>query len=95
MAEHQMSPTEFAAALTEKFPEYVFEEQGGIKWIRIAKRLSNGAGGRSVHCFVNRIDGRVYKDAGWSRPAAGARYESVEAALAVADPYGSYLYTKR
>jgi len=52
---------------------------------------------RSVHCFVDKINGNVYKAASWSSRAKGVRYnllddESRGRVMQVADPYGGYLY---
>jgi hypothetical protein len=62
--------------------------------------------GRSVHAFVERATGLLIKDAGWKAPAkrADGSWQSkfdlsvpseMAEALAVADPYGGYLYLRR
>ena len=43
----------------------------GRKYIRIVR--TDSAGGRSVHCFVNKTNGDVLKAAGWKAPAKHAR----------------------
>ena len=48
--------------------------------------------GGSVHCFIERATGHVYKAEGWKAPAKGVRYASVADAVAVADVHGGYLY---
>jgi len=51
--------------------------------------------GRSVHAFVNKTTGDLYKAASWAQPAKGARYNlftDMEKLRAQADVYGSYLY---
>jgi hypothetical protein len=52
---------------------------------------------RSVHAFVDRVTGDVFKPAGWAAPAKGARFNlltGLSTLLSVVDPYGSYLYKK-
>jgi hypothetical protein len=94
------TPAEFAAALTEKFAsesEFASKEfsvsPGGVKFIRIVQQTPDHLNG-SVHCFVERATGRVFKAASWKAPAKNARYETMSAALAVADLYGRYLYAR-
>lgn len=68
-------------------------DKPGRKFTRIVEA---SGGQRHVHAFVENATGAVFKAAGWSAPAKGARYESVEAALeAVAktrSTNGGYLY---
>lgn len=52
---------------------------------------------RSIHAFVDKNTGDVYKPASWNAPAAHIRYnllddESFETCLEKADWAGSYLY---
>lgn len=52
---------------------------------------------RSVHAFVDRVTGDVFKPEGWAKPAKGARFNLVtglQDILAKVDPYGSYLYLR-
>ena len=54
-------------------------------------------GSRSVHCFVDKKTGEVYKSASWRSPAKGVRYDlrlikEREFVLANADWSGGYLY---
>lgn len=52
---------------------------------------------RSVHSFVNKSNGDVYKPASWKAPAKGARFNVVTGMgelLQRADIYGSYLYKR-
>ena len=87
----------FAHGLTQKFaPESefaskMFDAIGGKRYDKIVQRQANGSSG-SVHAFVERLTGQVYKAAGWSKPASGVRYATVDDALQAADLYGSYLY---
>lgn len=84
----------FADGLTKKFAHLepfppAFEVREGKINDKIVK---TGPHGGSVHAFVDRATGHVYKAAGAARRAEGARYANVEDALAAADPYGGYLY---
>jgi len=59
----------------------------------------DGGGSRSVHCFVDKKTGEVYKSASWKTPAKGVRYdlriiEQREDILANCDWSGGYLYLK-
>lgn len=36
--------------------------------------LVNGGGSRSVHCFIDKQNGGVFKSASWRSPAKGERY---------------------
>lgn len=54
-------------------------------------------GSRSVHCFVDKVTGDVYKSASWKAPAKGVRYSLLDAAsrekcYATCDWSGGYLY---
>lgn len=37
--------------------------------------MIDGGGGRSVHCFIDKQTGEVYKSASWKAPAKGVRYD--------------------
>ena len=57
----------------------------------------SGGGSRSVHCFIDKNTGEVYKSATWRSPAKGVRYDlrlikDREYLLENADWSGSYLY---
>lgn len=75
---------------------YRFEMVSGNKYYKIVMTDVNG-NHHSVHCFINRKTGEVYKSASWSAPAKGVRYDlriinQREAILADCDWAGSYLY---
>jgi len=74
--------------------DYTFET--GRKYHKI---IMNAAGSRSVHAFVDKKTGEVYKSASWKSPAKGVRYdlriiEQREWVLSNADWAGGYLYAK-
>ena len=59
----------------------------------------DGGGHRSVHCFIDKNTGEVYKSATWKSPAKSVRYDlrliaDREYLLENADWSGSYLYAK-
>ena len=75
--------------------DYTFES--GKKYHKVI--MIDSAGGRSVHAFVDRKTGEVYKSASWKAPAKGVRYdlriiEQREWLLQHADWAGSYLYAR-
>jgi hypothetical protein len=74
-------------------PDYVINE--GKKYNKIVM-IDNQ---RSVHAFVNKENGDVYKAASWASPVRDARYnlllDDARAVLFDAvDPFGSYLYKR-
>ena len=73
--------------------DYVIES--GKKYHKVV--FVDGGGGRSVHCFVDKQTGEVYKSASWKSPAKGVRYDlrlikDREYLLENADWAGGYLY---
>lgn len=90
--------TRFAEQLQAKFAEPglfgggdEFTVNPGRKFDKVVKTHPK-YGGAGVHAFVERATGYVYKAEGWKKPAAGARYATVEEAVEAADPFGGYLY---
>lgn len=87
----------------ERYPSLVpdeYEVDGGRKYIRVISKRGAGAGGGSVHCFVDAETGGVYKAATWKAPALnGERFNLLdEASFAELkskwDAHGGYLYKK-
>lgn len=75
---------------------YEFYPETGRKYHKIIM-VANGS--RSVHAFVDKKTGEVYKSASWKAPAKGVRFdlrliEQREWLLENADWAGSYLYLK-
>ena len=61
--------------------------------------MIDGGGSQSVHCFIDKQTGQVYKSASWKAPAKGVRYDlrliaDREYLLENADWSGGYLYAK-
>jgi hypothetical protein len=80
-----------------------FDVVKGVKYYKIIESTvsasSLGGGNTSVHAFVSRQTGAVYKPASWRAPAKHARYNllddvSFQDCLARADWTGGYLYMR-
>ena len=75
--------------------DYKFYIESGRKYHKIVMETEDGA--RSVHAFVDKKTGEVYKPASFKAPAKHVRYnllsiESREKCFERADWAGSYLY---
>jgi hypothetical protein len=75
--------------------DYVIES--GKKYHKVI--MIDGGSSRSVHAFVDKNTGEVYKSASWKSPAKGVRYDlrliaDREYLLKNADWSGGYLYAK-
>ena len=81
---------------------YDFIIESGRKYHKVIMVIDNGAGcspSRSVHCFIDKKTGEIYKSASWKSPAKGVRYdlriiEQREWLLQNADWASSYLYAR-
>lgn len=78
------SPVEFIVETGNKYHKIIFKD---------------GNGSRSVHAFVDKKTGEVYKSASWKAPAKGVRFdlriiEQREWLLQNADWSGGYLYLR-
>jgi len=76
--------------------DYKFYIESGRKYHKI---IMDADGSRSVHAFVDKKTGEVYKSASWKSPAKGVRFdlrliEQREWLLENADWAGGYLYMK-
>jgi len=83
--------------------DYEFIIESGRKYHKIIMVIDNGPNrmgpSRSVHAFVDKKTGQIYKSASWKSPAKGVRYdlrsiEQREWLLENADWASSYLYAK-
>ena len=79
----------------KKNPDYDFVIESGRKYYKIV--MVNNQ--RSVHAFVDKRTGEVYKPAGWQGPAKHVRYDlrvikDREYVLENCDWAGGYLYMK-
>ena len=75
--------------------DYVIET--GKKYHKVI--FVDGGGSRSVHCFIDKQTGQMYKSASWKAPAKGVRYDlrvitDREYVLANCDWSGGYLYAR-
>jgi hypothetical protein len=71
--------------------------ESGKKYHKVV--MIDGGGSQSVHCFIDKQTGQVYKSASWKAPAKGVRYDlrliaDREYLLENADWSGGYLYAK-
>lgn len=74
---------------------YKFTCEEGKRYYKI---ISEYYSQKSVHAFVDKNTGDVYKPAGWKAPAKGARFNlfrDIEYMLNICDIYGGYLYKNR
>lgn len=85
-------------ALRHNGPDgYDFYPETGRKYHKVI--MIDSGGSKSVHCFIDKKTGEVYKSASWKSPAKGVRYDlrlvkDREWLLENADWEGSYLYLK-
>ena len=78
-------------------PAYKFYIEEGRKYHKVI--METGGGSRSVHAFVDKKTGEVYKPASFKAPAKIVRYNLLEIAsreqcFARADWAGGYLYVR-
>ena len=83
--------------INRKYPNnaYTFDITEGRKYIKI-NMINNQ---ESVHAFIDRKTGEVFKPASWRGPAKGVRYNllndsSYQECLHRADWAGGYLYIR-
>ena len=79
----------------KKNPDYDFVIESGRKYLKIV--MVNNQ--RSVHAFVDRKTGELYKPAGWKSPAKHVRGQLLDSAsrediLERCDWAGGYLYMR-
>ena len=69
-------------------------EKGGRKYHKVVKEYADDSMGRglSVHSFVDKETGDIFKPASWNGPAKGARHNLRDLMKIPLDIYGSYLY---
>jgi hypothetical protein len=87
---------ECIAKLKQGICDYDFYPETGRKYHKI---IMNANGQKSVHCFIDKKTGEVYKSASWKAPAKGVRFDlrlikDREWLLSNADWSGSYLYKR-
>jgi hypothetical protein len=87
---------ECIAQLKQGICDYDFYPETGKKYHKV---IMSVRGSRSVHCFIDKKTGEVYKSASWKAPAKGVRYdlriiEQREWLLENATWHGDYLYAR-
>ncbi len=91
----------FEKAYPKRYGHMTFELNKGTKYYKIIQ-VTNSIGlvtGKTVHAFVCRQTGAIYKPAGYRAPAKHVRYNLLDDAsyaecLEQADWAGSYLYIR-
>lgn len=82
-------------ATMTNFPDGYYKPvtvEAGSKNLRIVQ--TSGCS-RSVHCFVSKETGGIFKAAGWKAPAKGERANIFKPeSYAKCDPHGSWLYIR-
>jgi hypothetical protein len=84
------------AKLKQGICDYEFYPETGKKYHKI---IMDANGSRSVHCFIDKQTGSVFKSASWRSPAKGERYNLLlikdrEWLLENADWASGYLYKR-
>jgi hypothetical protein len=82
--------------------DYEFIIESGRKYHKVIMVIDNGpdrSPSRSVHAFVDKKTGQIYKSSSWKSPAKGVRYdlriiEQREWVLSNADWASNYLYAR-
>ena len=82
--------------LNKGISDYDFTIDSGRKYHKV---IMNACGNKSVHAFIDKKTGEVYKAASWKAPAKGVRFNlliinSREECFQRADWAGSYLYVR-
>jgi len=93
---HEEYHKEKIAKLKQGTCDYEFYPETGRKYHKI---IMNANGSHSVHAFIDKQTGQVYKSASWKAPAKGVRYDlrlitDREWLLENADWAGGYLYAR-
>lgn len=72
----------------------VFRVENGRKYAKVVQEYADQSCGRglSVHAFVDKETGDIYKPASWKAPAKGVRYNLRDLPQIKLDIFGSYLY---
>ena len=84
------------AKLKDGTSDYEFTIEPGRKYLKV---VMNAHGGKSVHAFIDKNNGNVYKAASFKSPAARVRYNLLddvnrEQCYQQCDWSGGYLYMR-
>ena len=77
---------------------YTVEVEEGRKFYKVITVRNRNGTGKSVHSFVNKSTGALYKPASWAAPVKDERYNlltQLDLVLSVMDEYGGYLYKEK
>ena len=104
---HAEDPTGYHQECIDKLKngecDYSYEIEKGRKYLKIMMVIDHGpnrlGASRSVHAFIDKNTGEVYKAASWKSPAKGVRFdlrliESRERLYKSCDWAGSHLYAR-
>ena len=88
---------DFKGVNNSKTDGYKFYIESGRKYNKII--METGAGSRSVHAFIDKNEGFVYKPASWKAPAKIIRFRLLDEAsrermFSRIDWAGGYLYVR-
>jgi hypothetical protein len=92
MALLQSKVNEHFAQHYERLRPYTYSIEPGRKFLKV---VQSGEGNRSVHAFIDKATGALYKPASWKAPAKDARYNLMTDLPLLEqriDPHGGYLY---
>ena len=95
----------YADALRDKHANSTFGDLGytvevdeGKKFYKIVTVRNRNGTGKSVHSFVNKSTGSLYKPASWAAPVKDERYNlltQLDLVLSVMDEFGGFLYKEK
>ena len=104
---HDEDPTGYHQECIDKLKngecDYSYEIEKGRKYLKVMMVIDHGpnrlGASRSVHAFIDKNTGEVYKAASWKSPAKGVRFdlrliESRERLYECCDWAGSHLYAR-
>ena len=89
---------DFRSRNNGKLDGYTFTIESARKYHKVI--MTTGGGSRSIHAFIERKTGDVYKPASWKAPAKHIRFNVMDQAsrdlmLSRADWSGGYLYLNK
>jgi len=89
-----MTITDLVQALRDSTDAWVFKVEEGRKYYKVMQALVDQHPHWSVHAFVDKNTGDIYKPASWRGPAKGVRGNLSTFDPSKVDPYMSWLYRR-
>ena len=89
-----MTITDLVQALQDSTDAWVFKVEEGRKYYKVMQALGDQHPYWSVHAFVDKNTGDIYKPASWRGPAKGVRGNLSTFDPSKVDPYMSWLYRR-